>query len=105
MSPSSRALPWVLGSVLCVVIGDGFTLSWAKTGKWSHAFWAGVFLALGCGGYFPAIRIGGLSWAAPIGAALTTLGAVGMGVWQGETLDPQRWIGVILAIVAVALLS
>ncbi len=105
MSTNFQIVLLVMGSATCVVIGDGFTAAWAKSGSFTHAFLAGVFLALGCAGYFPAIRMGGLAWVADLGSVLAALGGVLVGVSLGETLSPQRWIGVIFAIIAISLLG
>ncbi len=101
-----QVLLLVLVSAACVVAGDALTAAWARSGDRFTAAAAMGMLVLGCVGYFPAIRYGGLAWVVALGSVLAAVGGVAVGVLGfGEHLDARRWCGVALAVASVALLA
>jgi len=104
---AQRVTPWsqLIGMPL-IFIGL-LVVGWEEVtaGDLGFGALAGAFGFVGMVALYGALAAGTMSIVAPLTGALTALISVGWGLAAGEVITSRQWIGIIVAIVAIALVG
>ena len=104
---SIPAMAWLLASVILFGFGEYFSKHWATQPDFWRAFWALLAYILGILTWLPVLlHKNHLSTMGTAWLALGVVATIGIGLFVfHEKITFLQWLGVVLALIAVGLLS
>ncbi|MET0324432.1 MAG: EamA family transporter [Ilumatobacteraceae bacterium] len=104
-STAVTAIGQVTSLVLAVVVVTLVGTAVASPGQLAWGATAGVATAFALASFYHALSLGSMAVVAPIAAVLSAVLPIGFGLVRGERPSPVAYVGMALALAAVALVS